>query len=245
MSRQLGTYDELAGEYYDSSKHPTCSNFRELSELFFQSELPAVLNRDDKILEVGAGLSIAAPIVHNAGIPLERLTLLDKSQKMLGYSKRWMEQGAIAIIADACDTGLHSSQFDVIVGSLIDPYNSLAFWLEVARLLRPGGSVLVTVPSPDWSGKFRSLDDQDKAEFELSDGRRVFIASFVPTVEQQQSWIESAGLVLDQIASFRSDEIHGQLSTKLLVATEQKVLNGFVAHLPQQQKVENSSPQSI
>src|SRR5882762_6235910 len=160
------SYDCVAAEYYDTERHPTCSNFGELSERFIASRFPHKADSWTTILEVGAGRSMVAPLMTGVGLQLDRLTLLDCSSVMLAYSQPWACSGAKLVVADAQSTGLARSSFNLIVASLGDPYNRLPFWQEVSRLLRSGGICLFTSPAFEWASRFRG-GDSDYAEFLL------------------------------------------------------------------------------
>lgn len=228
----MGTYDDIADEYYDAVLHPTCRNFRELSEIFFQEELVGVLSADSRVLEVGAGASISAPIMHAAGCLLDNLTLLDKSEAMLSYSRRWIEAGAHQVVGDAENTGLRSNSFDLLAASLADPYNSPAFWQEAFRILRPWGKILVTIPSPDWSWNFRKPGELDVAEFTLKGGRQLFVSSLVLSDMEQRKLISSAGLIVEKAISYALTRLSSRISPKLIEAEDGRVLSGFVAYRP-------------
>jgi hypothetical protein len=79
----ISTYDDIAAEYYDPARHPTCANFSELSNCFLDQRIRRFATPAINILEIGAGRSTVAPIMSTQGLPLAKLTLLDKSARML------------------------------------------------------------------------------------------------------------------------------------------------------------------
>jgi SAM-dependent methyltransferase len=184
----------------------------------------------ESILEVGAGCSAVAPALTELGLPLRRLTLLDGSAKMLAHSRRWLEGGATLLIGDATATELPSETFDLIVSSLGDPYNGEGFWLEVKRLLRPHGTCLFTLPSPEWASRFRITEDATSAEFVLKDGRSLSMPSLIPDQAAQEKIIRDAGLKIIEIQSLAGAESKRTISPKLRISDDPMfpVLKGYV-----------------
>src|SRR5260370_429125 len=132
VSERVDSYEDIAFEYYDHHRHPTCRDLRQLSMRFLVPHLRAALPKSGSLVEVGPGLSILAPEAAAAGA-LSRVILIDNSRHMLAYSSRWISCGARSVVAQADATGLPSGTVSLIVSSLGDPYNSPGFWREVAR----------------------------------------------------------------------------------------------------------------
>jgi SAM-dependent methyltransferase len=213
----LSTYDEIAAEYYDAVRHPTCANFLELSTAFLVSRIQRYAPAAKGILEVGTGRSIVAPVIARKELSLSSVILLDQSPRMLEHSRDWEPYGAKLLVADAANTGLPSASFQLIVSSLGDPYNDANFWEEMNRLLEPGGICLFTTPASEWSGRFRAGADRTAAEFVLTSGAKVFVRSNIPCLVRQSEMISSAGLDLDEMQAFDASQLSGPLSPKLLV----------------------------
>jgi SAM-dependent methyltransferase len=223
-------YDVVAAEYYDVRRHPTCSNFSELSSRFLSSRILGSPRSELRILEVGAGRSTAAPVLADAGCSLEFLTLLDKSAAMLAHSVNWRERSVRTFIADACSTSLPTASYDLVVASLCDPFNRIHFWQEAQRVLAVGGLCLATIPAYEWVTAFREKSAADIAEFELSDGQIVGVPSFVPTLDCQLAMIEKAGLIAKEVVTFTTLDLTGPVSPKLNVHSTRRpapVLRGL------------------
>jgi len=200
-----GTYTDLASEYYDPRRHPTCANFREASQLVLMPWLCDLTNYRVDVLETGAGASIVCEWLADTQRTIGRLVVTDVSQEMLRYSRR----SAICpdlIVCDAQRLPLISSGFDLVVASLADPYNSVPFWSEVARVLRPGGHVLFTTPSFEWALQFRS--GSHKAEFILSNGRAVTVPSYIQSNDAQRRMIEGCKMAVLEIGVIQDSELH-------------------------------------
>jgi|SRR5580704_3013808 SAM-dependent methyltransferase len=213
----VSTYEDVAVEYYDPVRHPTCANFSELSNAFLHPRIRKYAAAGGNILEVGAGRSTAAPILQERGVPVTRLTLLDQSARMLAYSSDWEDKGARLLLGDACRTQLPERSFRLIVSALGDPYNCPAFWREVARLLERGGVCLFTTPAPEWATRFRPPEREAHAEFVIADGSTVLVPSKIPAHEQQGTTIADAGLHSIDDEGLGAQKLSGPPSPKLLL----------------------------
>jgi SAM-dependent methyltransferase len=229
---RISTYDDVASEYYDPKRHPTCANFSELSHTFLVPRILRFELLSTNILEVGSGRSTVAPILSEQNLLMNRLTLLDQSPGMLAHSQEWGRKGARLIVANACRTELPTATFDLIVAALGDPYNSEDFWREVVRLLRRGGVCLFTTPAPEWATRFRQPEFRSYAEFVIADGTSLLVPSYIPTLDQQIRMITDAGLAVIEVGCLNAEQLSGTHSPKLLVNEATKplpIVRGFVA----------------
>lgn len=187
----LGSYEDLAGEYYDPKRHPTCANFREASRSLLIPWLQELAGHDTAILEVGAGDSIVSEWLAGSKRTVRRFVAADLSWNMLRHS---LDHGIRAelVVCDAQQLPFTPNSFDIVVSSLGDPYNSIQFWKEAKRVLKRNGLVLFTTPSFEWARKFRNSDDY--AEFQVRSGKFLAVASYVLSIENQCALISSAGL---------------------------------------------------
>ncbi|MDX6576322.1 MAG: hypothetical protein QOE96_2275 [Blastocatellia bacterium] len=221
ISTLAGTYEDVASEYYDSVRHPTCANFRAGSDLLLDQWLAKHPHRGSWICEVGPGRSAVAEQLLRRGEPLDRLTLVDSSCIMLSYSMKWATHGASLVVGDATALPLGSDTFDLIVSSLGDPYNTPGFWREIQRVLRPGGQSFFTTPAYDWAVAFRSgAEDPEitSAAFDISNGQHIAVPSWIYQPNQQQNLIEAEGLRLDRVDQVPMRALSSQrLSSKLVL----------------------------
>ncbi len=219
-SKIAPSYEAVAEEYYDVTRHPTCRNFGDLTNQFLYPRIQQFAYKTERALEIGAGKSIVAEIFEGNSLPLSRVTILDQSPGMLKYSEKWISAGAIAKLADAKKTQLHRASFDLIVSSLGDPYNCEEFWQEMRRIIIDHGVLLFTTPSFEWSSKFRNASKPDRAEFSLRDGRSVLVPSFTRPISEQRAMMGSFGFrVVDEYLPIAKD-IGGYISPKLEVINE-------------------------
>lgn len=142
-------YDVIADEYYDAG-HVTSRNFDITTATALRAS-PASFAREGLILELGAGRGRATEFL---GVSADRIVQLDNSDAMLSLAPR--EQCLLRIWADACKIPLASQQFVAVVGFLVDPFLGLRCFAEAHRMLRPGGSLLLTTPTMEWGAALRS-----------------------------------------------------------------------------------------
>lgn len=225
LAEIVSSYEDMAAEYYDPRRHPTCGNFADLSQQILVSRIQKHVQAASNTLEVGAGRSVVAPVMVTEGLPLANLTLLDLSPRMLKHSRKWTSHGTHFIVGDACNTGLPTAKFQLIVSSLGDPYNYPTFWQEITRLLDRAGVCLFTIPAPEWAARFRAWSDPATAEFLLANGARVLVRSNIPPIEKQIEMITMAGLRVDEMQDLSSVDLSGPPSPKLLIEDD-------TAHLP-------------
>lgn len=217
---KVGTYEDLAPEYYDSICHPTCANFREASADYLRQRIPFAYSKAWKVCEVGPGRSLVAELLVESGLAVNGLALVDSSSSMLKYSEKWVHSGAELVIGDAFMLPLASDSFDLLVSSLGDGYNDRRFWREVHRVLRPGGISLFTTPSYDWAASFRDANDLRRmtlAEFALRDGRTLWVPSWIYSRDDQVKLIQQNELAVSEVDEIPMSVLeHKQLSQKLL-----------------------------
>lgn len=222
----VSSYDALANEYYDLSRHPTSASLREASVVAFETcgkgpwPGPA--------LEVGAGRTILADVPGAVAGPVE---LLDASRDMLRHSQGVV--GAGGLVQARCEAlPFRDSSFRTVISILGDPYNQRAFWTEVARVLTPGGESFYTTPSWDWACRYREIEGgkQDQAEFE-SHGSLVHVTSLVYPVPVQTALIEEAGLRVRAVLSIPQVELR-TVAPKLAQVPESSVVTAFIARRP-------------
>lgn len=215
---ELVTYDHVAAEYYDRIAHPTCFNFNRLSRLYVDARFPEPWD-ESAIVEVGAGDSVVAALLHARGYGLEGLTITDASAAMVTHSDRWRTHGARISISLARDLGGAGGRFAMLVSSLGDPYNNSEFWYEAHRVLKPGGRLLFTTPSFEWSRRFRHESAPHSAEFLVGGHEVVTLPSFVVPLAAQVAMMEKAGFAVIQFESLGQERLHPAepLSPKLAV----------------------------
>jgi hypothetical protein len=198
----VGTYEELAKEYYDPVRHPTCANFRQASDHLLVAYLSQHPFGDGWLCEVGCGDSLIATHLLERGHGLARLVLIDSAPSMLAYSKRWKQRGARLLLADSTNLPLSSESVEFLVSSLGDPYNGPAYWEEVSRVLRRGAVSLFTTPAYEWAAAFRggpAAPSMGSAEFQLANGRILCVPSWIYPIREQTQLIQTHRLVVESV----------------------------------------------
>jgi SAM-dependent methyltransferase len=234
LIRSIASYESVASEYYDATRHPTCANFREASQLLLRRWLTTWPVRGS-VCEIGAGSSLMAEIMSATNHSLESLTLIDESPSMLHYSQKWAQAGANLDFGSAMSLPYRDKSFDFVASFLGDPYNTVTFWQEVRRIARPGAVCLFTTPSWDWAESFRESNDKEALQtsvFELADGTRLSLPSNIYREPEQVRLIESAGLSVADVSFAQIQDLDGRvLSPKLKVerGPDAKVVTGFAA----------------
>jgi SAM-dependent methyltransferase len=213
----LSAYSALAAEYYDADLHPTCANFRWASDRLLDRLLLWPPGR--YLCDVGAGDSALASWLDRNGHSVEGVRLFDDSVEMLAHSARWVRAGAVATRAAASELPLESSCVDLLVASLADPFNDLAWWREVERVLASDGRALVTLPAAGWARRFRANagEPSERARFLTRDGLWIDVPSHVCSRAKELELIDQAGLRVVGEGQIVREEIPAPVSPKLQV----------------------------
>jgi hypothetical protein len=227
-SVSVSVFDQIAAEYYDSGRHPTCANFRFASSLWLTQQLKCY--RGEQLCEVGCGKSLVAEILCHQNSSLRNVVLTDDSAVMLEYSRTWEACGVQLKVASADALPIQSGALQYLISCLGDPYNTGDFWREVARVLEIGGRGFYTTPANDWARSFRKGEVPNAAEFELASGLRVSMPSCIYSEADQILLIEDAGLRVEDVSNVTVGDLASQhLSRKLLIGrgSEASVVTGF------------------
>ncbi len=137
-------FDAKAGswaEKYDTSLSPRLSVFREATLRF----VPAA----GRVIDFGCGAGVIALALAHSGYQVKGL---DISADMIAAAKSRAEQSKLSVDFTVGDTQTFASldsDFDAVVSSSVleylpDPVQAL---VEMARRLRPGGHIILSVPN--------------------------------------------------------------------------------------------------
>lgn len=162
------------------------------------------------LCDLGAGRTVLGAYLHKTRRPHGLLHIVDQSEAMLSWSRAIAPPPSVFYLLDAEQLDTLGVRFDLIVASLGDPFNTIEMWRAVRRSLAPGGRFLFTTPSFAWAHSFRAanIDELPSAAlFELADGSRHYVPSFVYPPEQQTEIIASAGLEVTGITDFTANEL--------------------------------------
>jgi SAM-dependent methyltransferase len=218
---EIGSYEEVALEYYNAALHPTCADFRSASRIVLQR----LFSRDapqGRIADVGCGLSLLSEFV------TENLVLIDASSKMLAQNSRNIEKRLVNVE----ERSFAQSEFDWVFGILADPYNSAQAWNNLSSALKVGGSCLFVVPSYRWASKFRSsvLEEQPGfAHFVKADNSSIFLPSIVYPQAEQFALIESVRMRVSNFEQIFVRELTNISSPKIskVLAADDPILDVY------------------
>src|SRR6267154_4174739 len=135
-TESLGTYEELAQEYYDATRHPTCANFRHASAILFRKWSSNLSSDAHWSCEIGPGRSLLAELRTLGEFSTKGLLLVDSSASMLKHSSVYSTPRQICTIGAATALPIGHNSVDFVASFLGDPYNVPKFWHEVFRVLK-------------------------------------------------------------------------------------------------------------
>lgn len=114
---------------------------------FLSEEVRKTVEKGDTVADLGAGTGINIPDAKNA----ERYYAVEISRDMLEYAKKKYEQAfprTVFLVEDSVATSVHPGAADVVLSLGVFCYvDADAQVAEIDRVLKPGGTVLVTSPN--------------------------------------------------------------------------------------------------
>lgn len=226
------SYDVVAGEYYDSVLHPTCSNFRSASILLisrFLGSFPA----PGKTLDLGAGRSVVPEVELQSSKSLGSIVLFDGSRDMLANNEPAFLARCEAIVGEPSKIPMVGEGIDLILSSLGDPYNNQSVWKECARLLTRFGRLIYTTPAYEWMLRYRVEEEgapEHISRFVDRTGTAHDLPSFVYAPKIQSDLFEQAGFSVEETSVCYADEVPGPLSPKLVSCSKERlpIVRGFL-----------------
>jgi SAM-dependent methyltransferase len=223
---RVGSYDEVASEYYDRSLHPTCADFRAASRIALRRHFGATATQG-KVADLGCGLSLVSEFVS------KDLVLVDGSPGMLAQNLGHAEQRLVNVEEDC----FAQSEFDWVFAILADPFNSMLAWKNINAALKAGGRCLFVVPSYLWTSKFRNSASDEQpglAHFVKADNSSVFLPSLVYEEAEQAALVEAAGLqVIDTGHVFVRELAHvNSPKVSQYLSADDAILDVYVVEKP-------------
>jgi SAM-dependent methyltransferase len=220
---EVGSYEDVAPEYYNARLHPTCADFRAASRLFLE-KLFREQNPRGWVADIGCGRSLVSEFVS------DHLVLVDASPRMLAQNVGVAEKRLV----DLEKSSFAQSEFDWIFAVLADPFNSKAAWANISSALNHGGRCVFIVPSYQWVSKFRSRVEEEKAgfaRFVREDNAPIFLPSTVYPPQQQAALIESVGMRVTSFQQVFARELQQISSPKIsrILAPDDALLDVYCA----------------
>lgn len=163
-------YERTGKEYYHDN-HSTCRNFEEVTGNFIMDH-PSIIEDVDTsgtLLDIGSGKGMAE---HYLGQIDGDIIQVDASPTMIEQAS------GLRVQADALALPFRDESFDTVSAFLYDPFNVGEFYQELARVLKPDGVFIGTLPNYQWASNFRYARDMGRGSinatyFTLEDGSRV------------------------------------------------------------------------
>ena len=198
-------YSEVALEYYQAARHPTCANFAAIHDQlcqFFGHHAPA----HGLVLEVGCGAGRLGRIR-----PSAETVLTDISEVMLELARRESPKGVMCERMNAFCPHFQNGTVASIFGFLGDAYNHPEFFRQAARILAPGGVLVFTLPNHQWAKTLRGRLSAPLGEttFVLDFGRTVTAPSITREVTEQAHLMAGFGFDLEFTRSFSLEGMPG------------------------------------
>lgn len=174
-------YEKIAMEFTED-RRVTTRNFHQLSRRFFSEQI-ARLPNGCRCAELGPGrgwlrAEIKWPTVEYQAIELSPSMI----RGLLGCK---------VIAADVCAIPVPKQHYDVVFASLADPYAHPMAFVEIRRILRPEGRLVLSTPSGVWSSGVRTKESRWKTTFIPSAGVPVEVYSFTYTKNELADLLRS------------------------------------------------------
>lgn len=138
------------------------------------------------ILDVGTGTGVLLPFLLDAVGPQGKVVALDVAEEMLARARAKMGDRVEYVCADITHTALEGNAFDEIICNSCFPHlvDKLAALREMARLLKPGGRLVICHP----------MSREALNELHRSIGG-VVANDMLPSEEEMRDLCQKAGLV--------------------------------------------------
>lgn len=199
-------YNQIAGEF-DDNKRVTTKNFHDVTIEYWNRLFEGYKSKQQfKILEIGCGNGWLFDTVKSYTNSLR--FGLDISENM--YSNKY----ETILISSARNIPVESCFFDLVVGSLIDPFLNVEVFNEVERILKPKGLFVFTAPSNEWANNLSSRKAANQTTFVTQQKNEISVFSFcnimdiLPTIlfNSNLELIDSKSLFIPKEYQFKVSE---------------------------------------
>lgn len=178
-------YNLIASEFSDTLRLTT-RNFHDASNDFFREEIE-LLAHGVNCLEIGPGNGW---LRSEFNWPLVDYQCVDLSDEMTSGDDRCKVSISASCLPFATE------EMDVVLASLADPFLYPSAIIEIRRVLKKGGSALISTPAHAWAKALRAPDSIDMTTFTLANGSTSTVFSFTRGLEEVQGIFLSAGMQL-------------------------------------------------
>lgn len=234
MKRPLSVYNGIASEYY-SERHITSRNFDQATIKFLHSH-NVPFPRTGLVLDLGAGRGSGG---HYLGLDPSTVIQADISHRMLTLENREPSLGRIS--CDALNLPFADNCFLGVCSFLCDPYLRSELFFSIARVLKPGGTFLGTVPAKLWGDAIRRVRGypRDIARFQTINGEYFECRSLLLSPQDLSRGLTQAGfsdntieeLSLPEDAPRVSPDITDAARHLKMQVNELPIVNAFIARI--------------
>lgn len=221
-------YEEIAEEYYFGF-HPTSRNFDQTSAHHFQKHQPP-LPQEGLVLELGAGIGRSAEYCK---VSASRIVQTDASMRMLELVPR--EASLLRVRCNALDLPFPADTVSLITAFLYDPFNVPSLYVEVARVLRPGGYFVGTLPHHTWGEALRRKLQlaPDRTVFRTKSGEEFTSPSYLVSEEWLRDVLSRHRLDIERLDDVMLPTHVSEVSPHVAIAAQALGLSEFEIPLVQ------------
>jgi guanylate kinase/ubiquinone/menaquinone biosynthesis C-methylase UbiE len=214
-------YSRIAAEFSDAHRITTRA-FHSLTLDFLRAAINDHCRPASDCVELGVGTGW---LQENITFSRRRLIGVDLSSEMLASDKvRPVE----TVCASVRATPFPRSTFDIALASLADGFCYPAALVEVRRILRPGGVLIITCPSSEWSDLIRPAAARHMTEFVPRGGGSVHVYSFTCRLDDLGNLLQKCGFaVVQSLVKTAADLNDGARLPPAIATAVQKAGFGF------------------
>ncbi|MFA6245588.1 MAG: methyltransferase domain-containing protein [Mucilaginibacter sp.] len=201
-------YSKIASEFHDELRITT-KNFHDASLNFWHRHLEKIakFGKEKNVLELGPGNGW---LFNSIGILPDNIFFAEIAPEMNACSDKKV------FISNARNIPTSASYFDLVVGSLIDPLLNAEVFIEVERILKPGGEFIFTVPSSDWANNLNDRENKNQTTFTLLSGEKVNVFSFCNALSIHLSIAAFSDLKIEEVSELRLEKCYEQNISKAI-----------------------------
>lgn len=198
----LASYGLSSLSYY-RGYHPTSRFFDLLVDSYLRSH-PLPIGLGSTWLELGCGSGRLGGV--SATVDSVTRLYFDLSEAMLRHNRD--TTSGVRCIATAFSLPIRGPSIDGLVSFLGDPFNTIEFFVEARRVLKPSGYFLHVVPSAEWGHTLRTSLGYSLSHARFLDeaGKHVVAPSLLLNQHQLGLAVEAAGFSQVSVRAIHADD---------------------------------------
>lgn len=208
-------YDQIAGEYY-ADHHVTSRNFDSATREGLSTYEFAVSD-SGLVVDVGCGRGRVGEFLK---VDSDRIVQVDNSAEMLNLEAR--ESCVLRVLHDAESLPFVDSQFSCVAAFLCDAFFGLNFLAEALRVTSTHGTLVATLPTPEWGLPLRTKLEINKGttRFKTQTGVEVYAPSTLVPRERIAEMLFRVGWTCVNLHPLRLPESSVSISQDILAVAE-------------------------